>query len=72
MLIELKMSMQYMYTVRDTHSRPVTAFGKNPHRREILLGFEGGFKAEKKQPFFPLSRKKNGIFSGLNEIFYNH
>ncbi|XP_075265981.1 uncharacterized protein LOC142358464 isoform X2 [Convolutriloba macropyga] len=36
------MSMQYMYTVRDTHSRPVTAFGKNPHRREILLGFEDG------------------------------
>ncbi|XP_063713940.1 uncharacterized protein LOC134841831 [Symsagittifera roscoffensis] len=36
------MSMQYMYTVRDTHSRPITAFGRNPHRREILLGFEDG------------------------------
>ena len=33
--------MEKQYSVRDTHTRSITAIGYNPVRREIVLGFEG-------------------------------
>lgn len=35
------MAMEKLYVIRDTHSRPITAIGYNPARREILIGCEG-------------------------------
>ena len=35
------MAMEKLYTVRDTHTRSLTALGINPSRREILIGCEG-------------------------------
>ena len=35
------MAMEKQYSVRDTHTRSITAIGYNPVRREIVLGFEG-------------------------------
>ncbi|OWF48420.1 uncharacterized protein LOC110453096 [Mizuhopecten yessoensis] len=36
------MAMEKMYTIRDTHTRSITAIGYNPGRREILIGCEDG------------------------------
>ncbi|XP_071170422.1 uncharacterized protein [Mytilus edulis] len=36
------MAMEKLYSIRDTHSRPITAIGYNPARREILIGCEDG------------------------------
>ncbi len=35
------MAMEKVYAVRDTHTRPITALGYFPARREILVGCEG-------------------------------
>lgn len=35
------MAMEKHYTLRDTHTRALTAIGYNPARREILIGCEG-------------------------------
>ncbi len=37
-----KMAMEKLYSVRDTHTRSITALGYNPVRREIMMGCEGG------------------------------
>ncbi|PAA50054.1 hypothetical protein BOX15_Mlig018091g2, partial [Macrostomum lignano] len=36
------MSVRHAYTIKDTHSRNITAIGFNPARREVVLGFEDG------------------------------
>lgn len=36
------MAMEKLYTIRDTHTRSITAIGYNPGRREILIGCEDG------------------------------
>eukprot|EP00105_Crassostrea_gigas_P018916 XP_011437175.1 PREDICTED: uncharacterized protein LOC105335121 isoform X1 [Crassostrea gigas] len=36
------MAMEKHYTLRDTHTRALTAIGYNPARREILIGCEDG------------------------------
>ncbi|KAK7116215.1 uncharacterized WD repeat-containing protein alr3466-like [Littorina saxatilis] len=44
------MAMERQYMIRETHTRPLTAVGYNPTRREILVGCEDGvvkaFEAE--------------------------
>uniref|UniRef100_A0ABM0LXS1 Uncharacterized protein LOC102806264 n=1 Tax=Saccoglossus kowalevskii TaxID=10224 RepID=A0ABM0LXS1_SACKO len=37
------MAMEKQYTIKDTHSRAITALGYHPLRREILAGCEDGF-----------------------------
>ena len=36
------MAMEKQFVIRDTHTRPVTALGYNPSRREFMIGCEGG------------------------------
>ena len=35
------MAMENQFTIRDTHSRPVSALGYHPLRRDIFVGYEG-------------------------------
>ena len=35
------MAMENQFTIRDTHSRPITALGYHPLRRDIFVGYEG-------------------------------
>ena len=44
------MAMERLFTVRDTHTRSITALGYFPPRREILIGFEGRFSLNRLNP----------------------
>ena len=60
------MAMEKLYTVRDTHTRSLTALGINPSRREILIGCEG-----KEELTFVISAWSNYVICLAEGVYYN-